>query len=123
MNTVGPARALAACALLLSSSCGGTGSAPDPARAPRADACAGAPPSYRNEVAPLLERYCLGCHARGGDAGEDHDFTSYEVLHAQRRVFWQELEAGAMPPRQRPQPALGERQVLTLWACWGAPNN
>ena len=112
-------RALAAGALLLGAGCGGPRSAADPANAP----CAGAAPSYRQDVAPLLQRYCLGCHAAGGDAGEDHDFSRYEVLHAQSRSLQEELEALAMPPRDRPQPAGEERRLLARWACWGAPDN
>ena len=46
-------RALAAGALLLGAGCGGPRSAADPANAP----CAGAAPSYRQDVAPLLQRY------------------------------------------------------------------
>jgi len=96
-----------------------------PAAAPVAPAaaCAGAAPNYQREVTPLLQRYCLTCHSPGGDAGEDHDFTRYEVLSAQRRQLGGELETGAMPPPDRPQPSREERELLELWACLGAPNN
>ena len=83
--------------------------------------CAGSAPSYQREVTPLLAHYCLSCHAPGGEAGEDHDFTRYETLHAQRRQLGGELETGAMPPGDRPQPSRAERELLERWACLGAP--
>ena len=86
-----------------------------------AASCGGAPPSYQREVTPLLQHYCLGCHAPGGEAGEDHDFTRYETLHAQRRQLGGELQTGAMPPGDRPQPSRAERELLQRWACLGAP--
>jgi hypothetical protein len=88
-----------------------------------AASCAGPTPNYQTQIAPLLEHYCFGCHAPGGDAGEDHDFTRFEVLHAQRRQLGSELEAGAMPPADRPQPSRVERELLELWACLGARRN
>jgi hypothetical protein len=88
-----------------------------------APACVGEVPSYRGAVAPLLEHYCFSCHSAGGDAAEDHDFSKYPVLHAQRRRLSAELEAGAMPPPDRPQPSRAERALLASWACWGAPDN
>lgn len=93
------------------------------ASSPPAAACAGVVPSYRSAVAPLLEQYCFSCHSAGGDAAEDHDFSKYPVLHAQRRMLSAELEAGAMPPPDRPQPSRSERALLASWACWGAPDN
>jgi hypothetical protein len=85
--------------------------------------CAGSAPSYQREVAPLLQHYCLGCHAPGGEAGEDHDFSRPAVLSAQRRQLWGELESEAMPPQDRPQPSRAERALLERWACLGAPND
>jgi hypothetical protein len=85
--------------------------------------CGGSAPSYQREVTPLLQHYCLGCHAPGGEAGEDHDFTRYETLHAQRRQLGGELEIGAMPPGDRPQPSRAERELLQRWACLGAPRD
>jgi hypothetical protein len=70
-----------------------------------------------------LKRYCLRCHAEGGDAGEDHDFTRYEVLHAQRTRFRAVIERGAMPPTDLPHPSPEERVRLSRWACLGAPDN
>jgi hypothetical protein len=123
MSATRLSRALIAGTWLLGAGCGGARSATDATIAPRAQPCAGAAPSYRSDVAPLLQRYCLGCHAAGGDAGEDHDFSRYRVLHAQSRLLLEELEALAMPPRDQPQPAGEERRLLARWACWGAPDN
>ena len=46
-----------------------------------------------------------------------------EVLSAQLRQLGGELDTGAMPPADRPQPSREERALLRLWACLGAPNN
>lgn len=110
------ASACAGNAPALSSAGTSTGSLP-------AATCAGELPSYRGAVTPLLEHYCFSCHSAGGDAAEDHDFSKYTVLHAQRRMLSAELEAGAMPPPDRPQPSRAERALLASWACWGAPDN
>lgn len=100
--------------------------APAPASAPtstpRAN-CAGPAPSYQREVVPLLQRYCLGCHTAGGEAGEDHDFSRPAVLSAQRRQLWGELETEAMPPQDHPQPSRAERDLLERWVCFGAPHD
>jgi hypothetical protein len=123
MNAGRLSRALATSAWLLGAGCGGPRNVAEPTNAPQAPPCAGAAPSYRNDVAPLLQHYCLGCHTADGDAGEDHDFSRYPVLHAQRQLLQQELEALAMPPRDQPQPTAQERRLLARWACWGAPDN
>jgi hypothetical protein len=85
--------------------------------------CDGEAPSYHADVMPLLEHYCFECHSKGGDAAEDHDFSNYTVLHAQRRALSAELEAGAMPPPDHAQPSRSERALLARWACSGAPEN
>ena len=78
--------------------------------------CSGTAAS-REEVEPLFRRYCVTCHSPDGSAGEEHDFTRFEVLRAQRRRVKAVLAASAMPPRGLPQPADAERALMIRWAC------
>jgi hypothetical protein len=102
-------------------SCGQPAAPPDDA-ARSSGTCSGEPPSYPVEVAPLVTRYCSHCHSKGGTAGEEHDFSRYEVLHAQRRRVLGALQSGAMPPVGSPHPSASERSLLIRWACLGAPD-
>ena len=118
------ALAVVATALALS----GCGSANAPASAPAAvqptaeaaRSCAPGDPSYTAQVQPLVERYCSSCHSPGGDAGEEHDFTHFETLHAQRRLVSARLRYHSMPPRTSPQPQLAESALIAHWADCGA---
>jgi hypothetical protein len=112
-----------ALAILVAAGCASSATPVPSASSTPAASCGGSPPSYQREVTPLLQRYCLSCHAPGGEAGEDHDFTRYETLHAQRRQLGGEHETGAMPPGDRPQPSRSERALLQRWACLGAPRD
>jgi hypothetical protein len=68
----------------------------------------------------LLERYCLTCHAPGGDAGDEHDFSGRELSRAQNRSISARLRAHSMPPRTSLQPTPAERSSLARWAECGA---
>ena len=78
--------------------------------------CAGGPPSFEHEVRPLLERYCFECHARDGNASEEHDFEDFETLFAQRKRVARALAAHAMPPSSASQPSESERATFARWA-------
>ncbi|HEX8203613.1 MAG TPA: DUF1592 domain-containing protein [Isosphaeraceae bacterium] len=71
------------------------------------------PPAFRDHVAPLLAKYCADCH--GGSkpkAGLDLAALSREpdagkAMKRWRRVL-EQLEAGDMPPPDRPRPSTEE---------------
>jgi hypothetical protein len=83
-------------------------------------ACTGAPPTYANDVRPILEKRCFQCHANGGVAADEHDFSRLETLRAQKVALAGEIGACAMPPS--PEPTLPETEALTLlnWVACGA---
>jgi mono/diheme cytochrome c family protein len=82
--------------------------------------CDGPPTTYVADVRPLLERRCLSCHANGGVAADDHDFSHVETLRAQRQSLADEVAERAMPPKGQPQLTDAEAQLLLRWAACGA---
>jgi len=82
--------------------------------------CAGPPATYVADVRPLLERRCFACHANGGVAADDHDFSHVETLRAQRQSLADDVAERAMPPRGKPQLTDAEAQLLLRWAACGA---
>jgi hypothetical protein len=89
----------------------------------RPAACVEPAPSYAEVIAPLLERRCFACHANGGMAADDHDFSHFETLHAQRNAVIAEISTCAMPLPQAPPLEESEAEVLLGWAACGAPQN
>jgi cytochrome c553 len=81
--------------------------------------CDVATPDYAQEVRPVLERRCFDCHANGGVAAEDHDFSRLEGLRAARLQVVDEVSACAMPPRS-PLPE-SEAELLLRWASCVEP--
>ena len=90
----------------------GQGSAQKPAAEPQAE--------YPTVVQPFLKKYCLSCHsAKRKKGGLDLErFTS--PAHVRKDLKpWQQviemLEAGEMPPKERPQPTGAERKRIIAW--------
>jgi hypothetical protein len=89
---------------------GELGAAPSPAPAAHTRVA----PTYNEDVAPLLERYCLDCHGSGGvilDAGR--------VPGVDDRPTWlrvaEALRAGGMPPEGEPRPGPEELETINAW--------
>ncbi len=77
-------------------------------------------PVYSRNVAPLLDRYCLGCHdraaAEGGvilDAFDDGPPTAASAPLLLRIASV--LRSGDMPPEEEPAPGADERETLEAW--------
>jgi hypothetical protein len=81
--------------------------------------CAGAAPSYVQDVRPILQARCFKCHAGEGEAAGEHDFSRVETLRAQRRALSNEIGACAMPPAPEPPVPDDEAEVLVRWAACG----
>jgi uncharacterized membrane protein len=96
---------------------------PAPAAPEPAHACPEAPPSYRADVVPALQAKCLSCHAGNGEAAEEHDFSTFEKVHAARQGIQRKVLARAMPPAVAPGLRESERDVLLAWLACQAPNN
>lgn len=80
-----------------------------------------APPAFDDDVAPFLAQHCIACHsgerAKGGldlrdlDGAADSAANLLLVLHLRRRV-----EAGDMPPPERPRPDPKKAARVVAWA-------
>ncbi|HUP24163.1 MAG TPA: alkyl hydroperoxide reductase [Thermoanaerobaculia bacterium] len=97
--------------------------------APAAGAIEQTPPTYAGEIAPILERRCVGCHRAGGGAPMALD--SYERVRPWGAAIERAVASGAMPPWHA-DPAHGrfandrslppqERESLLLWLRSGLP--
>jgi mono/diheme cytochrome c family protein len=76
---------------------------------------------YAAVVQPLVRKYCLTCHAtKVRKGGLDLErFASLDQVRADLKPWQQvveQLEAGEMPPKAKPQPTAAERQRLLAWA-------
>src|SRR5262249_12934693 len=75
---------------------------------------------YTTVVQPLIKKYCLTCHATRIKKGS-LDLERFATLDQVRKDIkpWQQLiemvEAGEMPPKEKPQPATEERRRLLTW--------
>ncbi len=96
-------------ALVLSG--GGTAQKPEPEPA-KAD--------FDAAVRPLLTKYCLDCHSTKAKKGS-LDLERFAGVADIRKDLkpWQQLieqiEAGEMPPKEKPQPTADERKRLLTW--------
>lgn len=97
---------------LLALLAGGTGTAQKPA--------ADAKTEYATVVQPLIKKYCLACHSTKVKKGS-LDLERFASLDQVRKDLkpWQHLiemlEAGEMPPKEKPQPTAAERKWLIAW--------
>src|SRR5688500_14493828 len=75
---------------------------------------------FREQIHPLLDQYCLTCHATDTQKGElDLEvFSSLDAVKKNPKV-WQgvaeQMANGEMPPKDKPQPTPEERKRLTDW--------
>ena len=71
--------------------------------------------TYESHVLPILSQYCYGCHGNGKHKG---DVALDKVIPADEKI-WDRvlnvLERHEMPPRNKPQPAGEQRQLITKW--------
>ena len=76
--------------------------------------CAAAPPSFADDVQPILEKRCFRCHTGDGPAAEEHDFSKMDRVLGQRRAIREEIATCAMPPKA--PLAEAEANTLLRWA-------
>ncbi|MBI1832164.1 MAG: DUF1592 domain-containing protein, partial [Planctomycetes bacterium] len=76
--------------------------------------------AYAKNIRPLLRKYCFECHSTKVHKG-DLDLERFALLAAIRKDLkpWQHLieqvEAGEMPPKGKPQPTADERKAILTW--------
>lgn len=76
--------------------------------------------SFGAEIRPILKEYCLGCHSTEKHKGDlDLErFVSVTDVRQHTRVWEKTLEqlhAGEMPPKDKPQPSALDREKLEKW--------
>jgi len=82
-------------------------------------------PSYAENIAPLVKRTCVPCHAPGGKAS-DRDFTTYHGLVRLETTALTQVNGCLMPPADAGPDAamsLGDRTELLQWFVCGSPDN
>jgi hypothetical protein len=80
--------------------------------------CPSTVPSFSRDVQPILERSCFRCHSGDGIAAEEHDFSEFEVLHAQAGQVTDAVATCSMPPRfSLPD---DDARTLLQWVACGA---
>ena len=80
---------------------------------------------FGEEIQPILEEYCFGCHGSGiKKGGVDLDGLEADEARLHDRDLWlgvlKNVRAGIMPPADKPQPSDEERRLLEDWIKYGA---
>ncbi len=70
--------------------------------------------SYEKDIRPLLAKYCVGCHGAVKPKAE----LNLEAFPSRRtwKKVYDLLHADEMPPKDKPQPTIAERERVTTWA-------
>lgn len=78
------------------------------------------PGDYATSIQPLLKRYCLNCHSAKTKKGslDLERFATADDIRKDVKV-WQavieQVEAGEMPPKEKPQFTAAEKKLLLAW--------
>ena len=98
---------------------GGVGACPPPL----STVCAAPPPSYANDIVPILDARCNGCHDPAIPDGP-WPLHDYQDVIDWKGVVVDSLLNCAMPPADSPTtlPEV-ERQRLFAWVACDTPNN
>lgn len=76
--------------------------------------------TYDNDVKPLLDHYCFGCHNPEKNKGELslNGYVSEQDIAMDRKIWLKvahNLRNGEMPPPSKPQPTQEQRDMLVGW--------
>ena len=80
---------------------------------------------FTEDVQPVLEQYCFGCHGLGAKkGGVALDAFADEDAARRDAKLWlavlKNVRSGLMPPADKPQPSAEERRLLDDWIKYGA---
>src|SRR5207244_3173925 len=75
---------------------------------------------FSRTIRPLLKQYCLGCHSaekHKGDLNLEQFSTATRALGQPKvwQAVFEQLALGEMPPKEKPQPSVAERERLSTW--------
>ena len=83
------------------------------------------PARYSEDVQPILEQYCYGCHGLGAKKGGvalDQFADAKAALSTPQlwHTVLKNVRSGIMPPADKPQPSAEDRRLLEDWIKHGA---
>ena len=132
MDVRGVSLVVATLGLAVACSSGSSSSGPQPpscAGVVAPDTCPSPPPSWKNEVQPLIVKYCWQCHANGGIDQAMIDLSTYSSTKRFAVAVLQQVDSCLMPnfgatPPPMAYPTVEERNTIIAWAgaCM-APDN
>jgi hypothetical protein len=93
-----------------------------PSNLPSDSNCPDVAPSYLDEIQPLVDAHCGGCHY-AGNRNSKQVLETYDDLHDSLSVVEKAVYRCEMPPAGEPRLAEAERRALLQWLVCGAPNN
>jgi hypothetical protein len=74
---------------------------------------------FKNDIQPLVVKYCVGCHGSAkqeGDLRLDEARPVFDLAGAERwKRIVERVELGQMPPEGKPRPSAEEVRKLTTW--------
>lgn len=75
---------------------------------------------YANEIQPILDKYCYQCHGPTKQKGDMRlDVLNWDMVHGGDAEKWHsaldEINAGNMPPKKKPQLTAEERRMVVEW--------
>jgi hypothetical protein len=86
--------------------------------------------SYKNDIAPMMQKYCNECHGGTPPSIGNQNYANYNdlitLIDSPNYILGvTSNEAGfrRMPPAPRVQPNLCEVAKIRQWSLKGAPNN
>jgi hypothetical protein len=88
----------------------------------RLPTCPTTPPSYQNDVAPIIARECSACHYAGSAIARGV-FSTYAQLQEGRGSVLNEVYACKMPVAPVRPLTASDRDTLLAWIECGGPNN
>lgn len=88
---------------------------------PASGDCTGVNASFANDVLPIIQANCQGCHGVGSTNGPGQLTTYNEIKNAATRIK-NAVVSGFMPRNAAPLPA-AEIRKIRCWVDSGTPNN
>jgi hypothetical protein len=85
--------------------------------------CPSPPPSWKNDIQPIIMSRCFPCHVEGGIAGSKFVYTTYQGVFKNRADILDKIGRCVMPPPDAAAPTSYERYTLLGWIECTAPNN
>ena len=99
-------------------SCSGSAPAACPNDFP--STCPPQPPSFANDVSPLIHSTCTPCHCPGQQVPTLDTYA--DIMRAGQMISMQVFQC-RMPPAPRPPLTAEERQIILGWLVCGAMDN